>query len=258
MNEWMNEPVERPVNFPYLLHTAETSLPSHYIRKSNSLRHNQGTPISPQQFIQEVQLNNNQGNYSTPCSSLMMADSGSAKKRWLRQAISEETEPINPGLIQSQLTCVTSRPDSPATAIDCLAPLKKRRLARASMSSEISNTPPLTPNNIYSHEQENSEQEQNHFSITPDIENQQSTEEVSKEQFEDISDFTSSTDDERRVEELTLSSSVEVEVEPKDTENEAELSIKIEDKSNNNIEPKALSAEDETIERKEEVIQQTT
>ncbi|XP_076041232.1 SET domain-containing protein upSET isoform X2 [Oratosquilla oratoria] len=66
----------------------------------------------------------------------------SAKKRWLRLAISEETEtlPTVNGICPSP----NSRPDSP-TGGDYITPLKKRRLARESMSSELSSTPPSTP-----------------------------------------------------------------------------------------------------------------
>lgn len=56
---------------------------------------------------------------------------GSAKKRWLRQAISEECDSPN------------SRPDSPP-ASEMVAPPKKRRIARESLSSD-NYTPPTTP-----------------------------------------------------------------------------------------------------------------
>ncbi|ODM95870.1 hypothetical protein Ocin01_10814, partial [Orchesella cincta] len=85
---------------------------------------------------------------STPVNSFLTVptpngplDNASAKKRWLRQAISEETDP-------AAAPSPNSRPNSPTTGVECLAPLKKRRLARASMSSEVSNTPPSTPNNV--------------------------------------------------------------------------------------------------------------
>jgi hypothetical protein len=64
---------------------------------------------------------------------------GSAKKRWLRQAISEETEtesPVGPG---------GGVPVNASEVLDHVTPLKKRRLARASLSSETSFTPPSTP-----------------------------------------------------------------------------------------------------------------
>lgn len=56
---------------------------------------------------------------------------GNAKKRWLRQAISEECD------------SPCSRPESPPS--EMVAPPKKRRLARESLSSEQSFTPPTTP-----------------------------------------------------------------------------------------------------------------
>ncbi|PSN38835.1 hypothetical protein C0J52_12608 [Blattella germanica] len=65
---------------------------------------------------------------------------GSAKKRWLRQAISEECD--------SPTTNSCASPNSRAGSPPCpdyVTPLKKRRLARESMSSEQSFTPPTTP-----------------------------------------------------------------------------------------------------------------
>ncbi|XP_026687579.1 mucin-5AC-like [Diaphorina citri] len=57
---------------------------------------------------------------------------GCAKKRWLRQAISEE--------------CESPRSDSPTPLGESAGPLKKRRLARCSLSSDDKNfTPPTTP-----------------------------------------------------------------------------------------------------------------
>nr|XP_018900678.1 PREDICTED: uncharacterized protein LOC109032830 [Bemisia tabaci] len=58
---------------------------------------------------------------------------GFAKKRWLRQAISEESE--------------TPAGGSPFIE-QAVGPLKKRRLARESMSSEQSFTPPTTPTHV--------------------------------------------------------------------------------------------------------------
>ncbi|CAG9857408.1 unnamed protein product [Phyllotreta striolata] len=57
---------------------------------------------------------------------------GSAKKRWLRQAISEDHSCDSP----------SSRPDSPPIS-DMVAPPKKRRLPRESLSTD--NSPPSTP-----------------------------------------------------------------------------------------------------------------
>ncbi|XP_057318723.1 uncharacterized protein LOC130663489 isoform X2 [Microplitis mediator] len=60
--------------------------------------------------------------------------SGSAKKRWLRQAISEECDSPN------------SRPESPPS--EMVAPPKKRRIARESISSD-NYTPPTTPTPVH-------------------------------------------------------------------------------------------------------------
>lgn len=76
---------------------------------------------------------------------------GSAKKRWLRQAISEETETESPtggggggiGGGGYPIGMVGIMPGN--EALDHVTPLKKRRLARASLSSETSFTPPSTP-----------------------------------------------------------------------------------------------------------------
>ncbi len=113
---------------------ASPSLPSQYMRKTNAML------TSPEATTPHVQPSNSSSNIflvlSVANGSL---DNASAKKRWLRQAISEETDP-------SAVPSPNSRPSSPV-GVECLAPLKKRRLARASMSSEVSNTPPSTPNN---------------------------------------------------------------------------------------------------------------
>lgn len=77
---------------------------------------------SPPQRRQSVTLLNQQN--SCPVSG------GSAKKRWLRQAISEECDSPN------------SRPESPPS--EMVAPPKKRRIARESLSSD-NYTPPTTP-----------------------------------------------------------------------------------------------------------------
>ena len=71
---------------------------------------------------------------------------GSAKKRWLRQAISEETETESPssGVGGSGGIGISSI-NATGDGLDHVTPLKKRRLARASMSSETSFTPPSTP-----------------------------------------------------------------------------------------------------------------
>ncbi|PNF40389.1 hypothetical protein B7P43_G01598, partial [Cryptotermes secundus] len=65
---------------------------------------------------------------------------GSAKKRWLRQAISEECDSPTTNSCASP----NSRTGSPPCP-DYVTPLKKRRLARESLSSEQSFTPPTTP-----------------------------------------------------------------------------------------------------------------
>lgn len=77
----------------------------------------------PQQRKQQAASNNNG---SCPVST------GSAKKRWLRQAISEECDSPN------------SRPESPPALSETVAPPKKRRIARESLSSD-NYTPPTTP-----------------------------------------------------------------------------------------------------------------
>jgi len=86
---------------------------------------------SPPQRRQQQQVvpgnNNNNGNGGCPTVS-----TGSAKKRWLRQAISEECDSPN------------SRPESPPSLSETVAPPKKRRIARESLSSD-NYTPPTTP-----------------------------------------------------------------------------------------------------------------
>lgn len=72
------------------------------------------------------------GNSNNNGSGQAAASTGSAKKRWLRQAISEECDSPN------------SRPESPPSLCETVAPPKKRRIARESLSSD-NYTPPTTP-----------------------------------------------------------------------------------------------------------------
>jgi len=135
MNDWMHESTDsRYGAYGNATSSAEPNLPSQYIRRPTHIHttstsspgpHGQASPSSGL-----LQLGN------------QIADAGSAKKRWLRQAISEETDPLNANH-PSPTSTNNSRPGSPV--VECAAPLKKRRLARASMSSEVSNTPPSTP-----------------------------------------------------------------------------------------------------------------
>ncbi|EFN88544.1 Histone-lysine N-methyltransferase MLL5 [Harpegnathos saltator] len=77
-------------------------------------------------------INNNNNNNNNNNAGGCPASTGSAKKRWLRQAISEECDSPN------------SRPDSPPALLETVAPPKKRRIARESLSSD-NYTPPTTP-----------------------------------------------------------------------------------------------------------------
>lgn len=114
---------------------ASPSLPSQYMRKTNAILTAPGATTPPVQ----PSTSSASANFLVLPVANGNLDNASAKKRWLRQAISEETDP-------SAVPSPNSRPSSPV-GVECLAPLKKRRLARASMSSEVSNTPPSTPNN---------------------------------------------------------------------------------------------------------------
>lgn len=113
---------------------ASPSLPSQYMRKTNAILTAPGATTPPVQ-----PSTSSAANFLVLPVANGNLDNASAKKRWLRQAISEETDP-------SAVPSPNSRPSSPV-GVECIAPLKKRRLARASMSSEVSNTPPSTPNN---------------------------------------------------------------------------------------------------------------
>ncbi|XP_037778137.1 uncharacterized protein LOC119574930 isoform X4 [Penaeus monodon] len=128
MNEWLNETVDpvMPVGSPSgVTEVHSTGVPTCYMRSP-------ATPLRRSTSVNQV-VSGTVLNLDLP--------GGSAKKRWLRQAISEETEsPQLNGLCPSP----NSRPDSP-TGGDYITPLKKRRLARESMSSEQSSTPPSTP-----------------------------------------------------------------------------------------------------------------
>ncbi|KAK8720975.1 hypothetical protein OTU49_013002 [Cherax quadricarinatus] len=128
MNEWLNENVDPVLPGGNITGVAElpSGVPTCYMRSP-------ATPLRRSSVNQTV-IQGTLLNLDMP--------GGSAKKRWLRQAISEETEsPHFNGLCPSP----NSRPDSPTGGGDYITPLKKRRLARESMSSEVSSTPPSTP-----------------------------------------------------------------------------------------------------------------
>lgn len=140
--EWYNTPS-----------SGELSLPQHYMRRSSSTPQTTNLNLTP-----TAATVSSASAVATPPSSLSVSvDNASAKKRWLRQAISEETD--NPGSSPN-----SSRPMSPVTP-ECVAPLKKRRFARSSISSEVSNTPPLTPNNQESSEQEHENEEEENSNL---------------------------------------------------------------------------------------------
>ena len=113
MNEWLNETVD-----PVLSEVA-SGVPTCYMRSPSTPKRSQGVAAT---------------------SNGVEMFGRSAKKRWLRQAIIDETEPQNNN---SLCASPNSRPGSPT--VDYITPLKKRRMARESMSSEQSNTPPSTP-----------------------------------------------------------------------------------------------------------------
>jgi hypothetical protein len=148
LTEWMQETVNKvaPVPVP-----TEPTVPHQYYRKAASTPQppsasavNAHAPPTTPQHPPSVNMSNLHASNM---------DSGSAKKRWLRQAISEETDLINVNHLSPTAMQNNSGPNSPPPT-DYVAPLKKRRLARASMSSEISNTPPSTPNNLQQSEME--------------------------------------------------------------------------------------------------------
>ncbi|KAG5309703.1 KMT2E methyltransferase, partial [Acromyrmex insinuator] len=96
------------------------------VQAANSVSGICDSPPQRRQQQQVISSNNNNGNGSPAVST------GSAKKRWLRQAISEECDSPN------------SRPESPPSLSETVAPPKKRRIARESLSSD-NYTPPTTP-----------------------------------------------------------------------------------------------------------------
>jgi len=89
-------------------------------------------PQHKQQQQQQQQQQQLHQTIAVPSNNSISVSTGSAKKRWLRQAISEECDSPN------------SRPESPPLLSEKVAPPKKRRIARESLSSE-NYTPPTTP-----------------------------------------------------------------------------------------------------------------
>ncbi|XP_026667382.1 uncharacterized protein LOC108622569 isoform X3 [Ceratina calcarata] len=120
-------PLTRPSDFSLPTDSSAEFLSQSYAAKglatlvqaANSVS---GICDSPPQRAKQATAGNN-----TVCP----VSTGSAKKRWLRQAISEECDSPN------------SRPESPPPS-EMVAPPKKRRIARESLSSD-NYTPPTTP-----------------------------------------------------------------------------------------------------------------
>ncbi|KAG5888094.1 hypothetical protein JTB14_021895 [Gonioctena quinquepunctata] len=112
MNEWLNK-------MPEPVQTASAMSPSSLTPQLGNIEEMSSNVYTPMKSV------------SVP-SDLNLHPRGSAKKRWLRQAISEDHSCDSP----------TSRPDSPPLS-DMVAPPKKRRLPRESLSTDTS--PPNTP-----------------------------------------------------------------------------------------------------------------
>ncbi|XP_046387136.1 inactive histone-lysine N-methyltransferase 2E isoform X2 [Ischnura elegans] len=157
MNEWLNKgPSESVPASGASLATAQSSLPSGGKGEVGSFSHSPVVGLSPSALLplsagrESLACALVAAAIGTPLSSVSpgsvaSADTtgvGSAKKRWLRQAIRDETDSPAGNICCSP----NSRAGSPpCTAGDYVTPLKKRRLARESMSSEQSFTPPTTP-----------------------------------------------------------------------------------------------------------------
>ncbi|XP_076369656.1 uncharacterized protein LOC143256371 isoform X3 [Tachypleus tridentatus] len=144
MNEWMQEKAETvvPVSCPLTIHTElswdlSTASPTCYVRCTKD------TPSGPGILAPHLRRNSTSGNSGKQSSSI-----GSAKKRWLRQAMCE-TEPLGAegcGIETSHCSplhngCMSPNPQSEANSPclspsgDVLTPLKKRRMMRASRDS---------------------------------------------------------------------------------------------------------------------------
>ncbi|XP_071640254.1 uncharacterized protein Upset isoform X2 [Temnothorax longispinosus] len=120
-------PVPTDASAEFLSHSYAAKSLATLVQAANSVSGICDSP--PQRRQQAVSGNNNNNNGNSGCPTV--SNSGSAKKRWLRQAISEECDSPN------------SRPESPPLN-ETVAPPKKRRIARESLSSD-NYTPPTTP-----------------------------------------------------------------------------------------------------------------
>ncbi|XP_066992672.2 inactive histone-lysine N-methyltransferase 2E isoform X2 [Anabrus simplex] len=154
MNEWLNKSPDLPSNS-----TPSTILPP----SSGSTEGLEGFASYDKSLATLVQAATRVGMNGSSSAQRSGSDPGvgSAKKRWLRQAISEECD--SPTAV---CTSPNSRPESPPY----VAPLKKRRLARESMSSEQSFTPPTTPTeHLMSHGSPQSQKCGSHCSVANNI-----------------------------------------------------------------------------------------
>jgi adenosine/AMP kinase len=122
MNEWLNK-VPEPV------HSASSISPSSltpHINTSTDYDSNVGFYTPGKSLVALAQV-------ASFCDTNVQPR-GNAKKRWLRQAISED-----------QCDSPSGRPESPPIS-ETIAPPKKRRLPRESLSNDI--TPPSTPTSL--------------------------------------------------------------------------------------------------------------
>ncbi|XP_074029645.1 SET domain-containing protein upSET isoform X3 [Leptinotarsa decemlineata] len=115
MNEWLNKVPPEPMQTASAM--SPSSLTPHMVTPTEDV----GSMYSPMKSL----------TVSSTSADLNHHPRGSAKKRWLRQAISEDHSCDSP----------SSRPDSPPLS-DMVAPPKKRRLPRQSLSMD---SPPSTP-----------------------------------------------------------------------------------------------------------------
>ncbi|XP_014206668.1 uncharacterized protein LOC106638130 isoform X2 [Copidosoma floridanum] len=140
INEWLKEDQPSQINDfqrfePFLVNAEQ--LPESHLH--NSATKSLATLVQAAQSVScmshKYRLSSKREMTDSPTlNSTSLSSGGSAKKRWLRQAISEECD-----------SPTSNRPESPPN--EMVAPPKKRRTARESLSSD-NNTPPTTPTMI--------------------------------------------------------------------------------------------------------------
>lgn len=147
MNEWLSE---NDNHHPLRVRTescdsaAATSMDETSCSPTRRRNSTSSMAVSPNYTVRQL---NTQISTPVTASSSQDLGFGSAKKRWLRQAMTESTDPVPSALVPlnegempspASVVAVNNASSPSELCSDFVTPLKKRRLARSSLSVEPS------------------------------------------------------------------------------------------------------------------------